>query len=280
MPRLQSALFFFRRNPLSTLGLVILVAMVLLSVFAPLISPYGPYDSDPRRTLRSPSTAHLFGTDSYGQDILSRVLYGGRITLLISLLAVALGLLLGTTLGALAAYFGRLMDELVMRAMDMVQAFPSFILAMSVAIAIGPGLLTLVVANATVNVPLYARILRSRMLSVRQSQYASAAICVGNPWHRALFVHLLPNCLGPIFVQATLQSGWAILASAGLSFLGLGMRVPAAEWGSMVQMGARYMTTGEWWVAFFPGMAIVLSVLVFNLIGDGLQELLDPYGKY
>lgn len=254
--------------------------MVSAAVFAPLLAPYRPYESDPARSLQPPSGDHLCGTDTYGEDIFSRVLYGGRITLLISVLAVLLGLVVGTTLGALAGYCAGAVDEVIMRAMDMVQAFPSFILAMAVAVAIGPGLLTLIVANATVNVPLYARILRSRMLSVRETQYASAAICVGNPWHRTLFVHLLPNCLGPVFVQATLQAGWAILAAAGLSFLGLGMSVPTAEWGAMVLMGTRFMLTGEWWVAFFPGMAIVLAVLAFNLIGDGLWDLLDPHRRY
>lgn len=280
MDRLGRLRHFIRRNPLTFLGFTVLSIMVLASVFAPLIAPYGPYETDPARTLLPPGPDHLLGTDTYGEDIFSRVLYGGRITLVISLLAVLLGLTVGTTLGALAGHSGGVVDEVIMRAMDMLQAFPSFILAMAVAVAIGPGLVTLVVANATVNVALYARILRSRMLSVKESQYASAAVCVGNPWYRTLFVHLLPNCMGPILVQATLQSGWAILAAAGLSFLGLGMSVPAAEWGAMVYMGTRFMITGEWWVAFFPGMAIALAVLAFNLIGDGLQDLLDPHRRY
>jgi peptide/nickel transport system permease protein len=280
MHRWWSIFRFLKRNPVTSLGVMVLGVMVLAAVFAPLLAPYGPYESDPTHTLLPPSADHLFGTDTYGEDILSRVLYGGRVTLLISVLAVLGGLLAGTTLGALAGYSGRLADEAIMRGMDMLQAFPGFVLAMAVAVAIGPGLLTLVVANAAVNIAIYARILRSRMLSVRDSQYASAAICVGNPWYRTLFVHLLPNCLGPIFVQATLQSGWAILTAAGLSFLGLGMSVPTAEWGAMVLMGARYMLTGEWWIAFFPGIAIVLAVLGFNLIGDGLQDLLDPHRRY
>jgi peptide/nickel transport system permease protein len=280
MRRVRVILSFMRKNPLTSVGFVTLLIMATASVLAPAIAAYGPYDSDPGRSLMPPSRDHLFGTDTYGHDIFSRVLYGGRITLVISILAVVLGLVVGTSLGALAGYTGGACDEVVMRLMDMLQAFPQFVLAMAVAVAIGPGLLTLVAANGTVNVPLYARILRSRMLSVRESQYAAAAVCVGNPWQRQLFVHLLPNCLGPILVQATLQSGWAILAAAGLSFLGLGMSVPTAEWGAMVLMGTRFMLTGEWWVSFFPGAAIVAAVLAFNLIGDGLQDLVDPHRRY
>jgi peptide/nickel transport system permease protein len=278
--RLGRLLQFARKNPLTALGFATLMVMAAASLLAPVVAPYGPYDSDPARALLAPSREHIFGTDTYGEDIFSRVLYGGRITLVISLLAVLAGLVVGLMLGAVAGYFGGFADEGIMRIMDMFEGFPQFMLAMGVAVAIGPGLITLVAANAVVNVPVYARILRSRMLSVKKSQYASAAVCVGNRWHRVLFVHLLPNCLAPVFVQATLQSGWAILAAAGLSYLGLGMNVPTAEWGAMVQMGTRFMLTGEWWVSFYPGLAIVVAVLAFNLIGDGLQDLLDPHRRY
>jgi peptide/nickel transport system permease protein len=269
-------LHLLRTNPLVPLGLTIVLLMILLGVLAPLLAPYPPYETDPARRLLSPRVQHPFGTDQFGQDVFSRVLYGARVTLFVAILAVVMGLLIGTTLGALAGYLGHIPDDLVMRCMDMLQAFPSFILAMAVATAVGPGLVTLIVANAVVNVPFYARLLRSKMISVKQSQYASAAVCVGNPPLRIVFVHLLPNCVGPLIIQATLQSSWAILSAAGLSFLGLGMRVPAAEWGAMIQMGSRYMVTGEWWVAFFPGLAIVLAVLGFNLLGDGLRDLMDP----
>jgi peptide/nickel transport system permease protein len=269
----------FRSNPSAAFGIILILAFVFLGVAAPLLAPYPPYETNPAWRLLPPSLEHLFGTDQYGQDVFSRVLYGTRVTLFIALLAVILGLTVGTTLGALAGYLGRVTDEFIMRSMDMLQAFPSFILAMAVATAVGPGLITLIVANAVVNVPLYARVLRSKMLSIKQGQFASAAICVGNPRGRIILVHMLPNCIGPVIIQATLQSGWAILATAGLSFLGLGLRIPAAEWGVMIQMGSRYMITGYWWVSFFPGFAIFLAVMGFSLLGDGLRAYIDPKGK-
>ncbi len=268
-----------RVSPLATLGLGILIIFVLIGIAAPNIAPYPPYETNPDHQLQAPCVQHLFGTDQYGQDIFSRVLYGTRLTFLIAIMAVVCGLLVGATLGAIAGYYGGLIDEVVMRSMDTLQAFPSFILALAVAAAVGPGLITLIVANGVVNVPLYARIVRSKMISEKQSQYTSAAICTGNTRRRIIFVHLLPNCMGPIIIQSTLQAGWAILCAAGLSFLGLGLRMPAAEWGAMIQMGARYMITGHWWVAFFPGIAIVIGVLGFNILGDGLQDLLDPRRK-
>lgn len=278
-PPAAGALRLLGVDPAIGLGAVIVAVFVCVGALAPAIAPYGPYASDPSQQLLAPSPRHLFGTDQYGQDIFSRVVYGTRITLFIALLAVVLGFAVGTTLGALAGYLAGLMDEGIMRVMDMLQAFPSFILAMAIATAVGHGVVTLVVANAVVNVPLYARVLRSKMVSVRQSQFASAAICVGNPRGRIMFVHLLPNCLGPVIVQATLQSAWAILATAGLSFLGLGLHVPAAEWGVMVQMGSRYMVAGDWWASFFPGLAIFVAVMGFSLLGDGLRTVLDPKSR-
>jgi peptide/nickel transport system permease protein len=271
-----AALAWMREVPVAFIGGGIVLIALLVAALAPVLAPYPPYETDPTRRLLPPSRQHLFGTDQFGHDVFSRVLYGARVTLVVALLAVALGLVVGTLIGALAGYGRRLVDDSLMRTMDMLQAFPSFILAMAVATAAGPGLLTLVAANAVVNVPLYARLIRAKMLAVRESQYGAAAVCVGNPRRRVVLVHLLPNCLGPVIVQATLQSGWAILSAAGLSFLGLGMRVPSAEWGAMIQLGSRYMVTGDWWIAFFPGLAIVVCVLGFNLVGDGLRDRLDP----
>jgi peptide/nickel transport system permease protein len=275
-PRGPAAVTWMREVPVASIGSGIVLIALLVAALAPVLAPYPPYETDPTRRLLPPSRQHLFGTDQFGHDVFSRVLYGARITLVVALLAVALGLVVGTLIGALAGYGRRLVDDSLMRTMDMLQAFPSFILAMAVATAAGPGLLTLVAANAVVNVPLYARLVRAKMLAVRESQYGAAAVCVGNPRRRVVLVHLLPNCLGPVIVQASLQSGWAILAAAGLSFLGLGMRVPSAEWGAMIQLGSRYMVTGDWWIAFFPGLAIVVCVLGFNLVGDGLRDRLDP----
>jgi peptide/nickel transport system permease protein len=203
-------------------------------------------------------------------------LWGARIDLEIALVAVTVALALGCTLGALAGFSGGWVDEAVMRSMDVLQAFPSFILAMGIAAALGPSLRNLILSVALINVAVYARLMRARLLVVKQAMYAMAARGAGNPPWRLLLVHLIPNCLTPIFVQSSLQSGWAILTAAGLSFVGLGVRVPEPEWGVMVAMGVARITSGSWWVSFYPGLCIALVVMGFNLIGDGLQDLLDP----
>jgi peptide/nickel transport system permease protein len=203
-------------------------------------------------------------------------LYGARLDLVIAAGAVGVAMAVGGLLGALAGYHGGWIDEGIMRPMDVLQAFPNFILAMGIAAALGPSLAHLIVAIGLTNLPNYARLVRSRLLSLRSSGFAMAAVCVGNPSWRILFVHLLPNSVAPVLVQATLQAGWAILQAAGLSFIGLGVAVPTPEWGVMIGMGMQQLTSGNWWVSFFPGLAIVVAVIAFNLFGDGLQDLLDP----
>ncbi len=269
-------LYLLRRNPITLLGLGIIGLIALLAIFAPLIAPFDPLATDPANALAPPSRAHLMGTDEFGEDIWSRVVWGARIDLTIALGAVGIALVIGCTLGAVAGFFGGWGDELTMRAMDVLQAFPSFILAMGVAAALGPSLRNLIISVALINVAVYARLMRSRLLIVKSSLYASAAEGAGNPRWRLLLVHLVPNCLSPIFVQSTLQAGWAILTAAGLSFIGLGVPVPEPEWGVMVAMGAPRITSGDWWVSFFPGLFIAITVMSANLIGDGLQDLLDP----
>jgi peptide/nickel transport system permease protein len=264
------------RNPVTLAGLVIVLVIALLGVLAPVIAPYGPKEGNPDATLQPPSWDHPFGTDAIGFDIFSRVLYGARLDLGIALGAVGIALLAGCLLGAVAGFFGRFTDEVVMRACDMLSAFPSFILALGVVAALGPSIPNLIFAIALVNVPVYARLLRARILSVREAQYVRAATAIGSSRPRVLFAHVLPNSMAPIFVQSTLQAGYAILEAAGLSFIGLGVRVPEAEWGVMVNMGLQYVVSGEWWISFFPGIAIAVTVMGFNLIGDGLQDLLDP----
>jgi peptide/nickel transport system permease protein len=264
------------RNPVTLAGLLIVVAVALLGLLAPLIAPYGPTEGNPDATLRPPSWGHPFGTDAIGFDIFSRVLYAARLDLGIAFGAVGIALIAGCLLGAVAGFFGRLTDEVIMRGCDMLSAFPSFILALGVVAALGPSVPNVIFAIALVNVPVYARLLRSRVLSVREAQYVRAATAIGSSRTRLLFAHVLPNSMAPIFVQSTLQAGYAILEAAGLSFIGLGVRVPTAEWGVMVNMGLQYVVSGEWWISFFPGMAIAVTVMGFNLIGDGLQDLLDP----
>jgi peptide/nickel transport system permease protein len=257
-------------------GLAMTLVLVLVALLAPWLAPYDPYATDPGRALRPPSAAHPFGTGVFGEDLLSRVLWGARLDLLIAAGAVGIALVLGGALGAVAGFAGGLADEALMRAMDVLQAFPNFILALGIAAALGPSLPNLVVAIALTNVPVYARLMRSQVLTQRVAPYALAAVGVGNPMVRVLFVHLLPNTWSPILVQATLQSGWAILQAAGLSFIGLGVRVPTPEWGVMIGMGVQQVTAGQWWVAFFPGLAIMWAVIGLNLLGDGLQDWLDP----
>jgi peptide/nickel transport system permease protein len=272
----SEVIYLLRQNPITLLGLTIIGLVTLMAIFAPLIAPYDPLATDPANALAPPSRQHLMGTDEFGEDIWSRVVWGARFDLTIAAGAVGIALLFGCTLGAIAGFFGGWGDELTMRVMDVLQAFPSFILAMGVAAALGPSLRNLIISVALINVAVYARLMRSRMLIVKASLYASAAEGAGNPRWRLLLVHLVPNCLSPIFVQSTLQAGWAILTAAGLSFIGLGVPVPEPEWGVMVAMGAPRITSGQWWVSFFPGLFIAITVMSANLIGDGLQDLLDP----
>lgn len=274
--RLADAWWTLRHNLTSMIGLALLVVIILAALLAPLVAPFDPYDLDLARATLPPSTSHWFGTDQFGHDIFSRVLYGARLDLLIALASVAVSAIIGSVIGGVSGYVGRFVDEATMRLMDMLQAFPRFIFAMGIAFALGPGLLTVIVATAALNIPGYARLMRNLILSLKQTQYAMSAVAIGNSGPRVLFRHLFPNALAPILVTSTLQSGWAILEAAGLSFIGLGVAVPTAEWGVMIAMGLQEFLQGHWWVYTFPGLAIGVTVLAFNLIGDGLQDLLDP----
>ena len=273
---LGDAAYLLRRNPITLAGIVLIALIACAGLAAPVIAPAPPLATDPTAAFQPPSWHYLMGTDEFGEDVWSRVLWGARIDLLIALGAVAVALVLGCALGAVAGFWGGWTDEVVMRGMDVLQAFPSFILAMGIAAALGPSLRDLIISVALINVAVYARLMRARLLVVKHALYATAARGAGNsPW-RVLAVHLIPNCLTPIFVQSSLQSGYAILTAAGLSFIGLGVRVPTPEWGVMVAMGVARITIGAWWVSLFPGMCIGLTVMAFNLIGDGLSDLLDP----
>jgi peptide/nickel transport system permease protein len=274
--RLSHLRHWLRRNPVTAFGFAIVLGLALLGLLAPLIAPYDPYALNPRVKMSPPSWSHLFGTGIFGEDIFSRVLYGARIDFGIGIGAVAIGLAFGSAIGALAGYAGGKTDEVAMRSMDVVAAFPGFILAMGIAGALGPSIPNLIVAIAVVNVPVYARLMRARFLVIRNAQYAMAARGVGASSWRILSWHLLPNSIAPIFVQSTLQFGWAILDAAGLSFIGLGVHLPTPEWGVMIGLGVPRIITGQWWISFFPGLAIAVTVMGFNLIGDGLQDLLDP----
>lgn len=270
------AVYLLKQNPITLGGIGLIIVIALAGLAAPVVAPADPLATNPADAVLPPGSAHLMGTDDFGEDIWSRVLWGARIDLTIALGAVTIALVLGCVLGALAGFSGGWVDEVIMRSMDILQAFPSFILAMGIAAALGPSLRNLIVAVALINVAVYARLMRARLLVVKHALYAIAARGVGNPPWRVLLVHLVPNCLTPIFVQSSLQSGWAILTAAGLSFIGLGVRVPEPEWGVMVAMGVPRIISGAWWISFYPGLCIALAVMAFNLIGDGLQDLLDP----
>ena len=268
-----------RRNSLSLAALVALALITLAAAAAPLIMPYDPDAPDADRVLQGPSGRHWLGTDLYGRDQLTRMVYAGRVDLLVALGATAAALSLGAVLGAIAGYRGGWIDQLVMRSIDAVQAFPSFILAMGIAAALGNSVTNVVVAISITHVPIYGRLIRGEMLRVREMEYAEAARTVGNRRRRIIFYHLLPNCFPPVIVQATLAMGFAILTVAALSFIGLGIRPPTSEWGAMTAEGAGYIVSGEWWIFLFPGLAIMAVVLSFNLVGDTLRDLLDPRMK-
>lgn len=283
VPAKPARLVYFKdwvcKNPVTSIGLMIVLVMFIAGLFAPLIAPFDPYALNPADRMQPPSRRHWFGTGVFGEDMFSRVLYGARIDFGIGLGAVFVGIVFGCPLGAVAGFFGGKIDEILMRISDIIAAFPGFILAMAIAGVLGPSIPNLIIAIAFVSVPVYARLMRERFLVIRSSVYALAARGVGASRWRVLWWHLAPNCLAPILVQATLQFGWAILDAAGLSFISLGVRLPMPEWGLMIGLGVPQIISGQWWISFFPGLAICISVMGFNLIGDGLQDLLDPKSK-
>jgi peptide/nickel transport system permease protein len=274
--RVSDLLYQLRGDPATIAGLVIVLGVLLAAVIGPYVVPYDPYAVDVENIGAPPSWAHPFGTDQFGQDVFSRTIVAARIDMTIALAAVLISMTIGTALGAIAGFRGKYTDETIMRSQDVLQAFPRFVFAMAIAWALGAGIFTVIVATAAINIPVYARMTRNLMYSIRESDFAYAAIAVGNSRWRQLWRHLLPNCLGPIIVLSTLQCGWAILEAAGLSFIGLGVRIPTPEWGVMISMGLQDFISGHWWIYTFPGLAIAITVLGFNLLGDGLQDMLDP----
>jgi len=270
------AFFLMRRNPLSLVGGGIVLFLVLLAIIGPFFTPYPPAKSDITSKSLPPSSTHWMGTDNLGMDIFSRVVHAARTDLLIALIGVCGAVAIGTSFGLVSAFYGRWVDEVMMRVLDSLQAFPTIILAMTIAAVLGPSTRNVVIVLVVVNFPLYARLIRSLVLSLKESQYIDAARVVGCGDARLMFRHILPNCVGPIYVQGSLNIGWSVLMAATLSFIGLGTQPPAPEWGVMIKQGARFMILGRWWMAFFPGLFIFLFVLASNLLGDGLQDVLDP----
>jgi len=263
------------RNPLSLAGAFIILSLVAAAVLAPYIAPHDPYATDPLNKLLPPSAKHPMGTDGLGRDVLSRVLYGARISLWIAFLILLVAGTTGTVIGIVSAYLGGFWDNVLMRITDVFMAFPQLILAMAVAAALGPSLTNVILAISFGAWTVFARLARSRAIAVREEDFVEAARACGAGHLRIIFKHILPLALSPVIVQGTLSMGGIILTAAGLGFLGFGAQPPSPEWGLMVSDGRNFMPHA-WWVSTFPGLAIAITVLGFNLLGDGIRDVLDP----
>jgi peptide/nickel transport system permease protein len=276
---LRHARYVVTENPLTGAAFVLFVLLVVVALFGPNVVPHDPLASDTAQALHPPDAAHWFGTDQLGRDVFSRIIVATRLDLVIAAAAVALAFAFGTGMGLLAGYFGGWSDRIVGRFTDTIMAFPLFVLAMGIVAAMGNTVTNIVYATAVINLPLYARLARAEANIRREAGYVEAARLAGNSELRIVFAHILPNIMPLMIVQVSLTLGYAILNAAGLSFIGLGVRPPTAEWGIMVADGASSIVSGEWWVALFPGMALMLAVFCFNLLGDGLRDIFDPRSR-
>ncbi|WP_456265525.1 MULTISPECIES: ABC transporter permease [unclassified Bacillus (in: firmicutes)] len=274
---LESVKQFFQHK-LAVIGSVIVFLFLILAFFAPLIAPYGINEQSLGERFSAPSAAHWFGTDDFGRDIFSRVVHGARISLWVGFFSVLGSVILGTLLGLIAGYGGRVLDAVISRLFDILLAFPSILLAIAIVSILGPSLQNALIAIAIINVPTFGRLVRSKVLSIKQEEYVLAAKAVGMSHRRIVLRHILPNSMVPVIVQATLAIGTAIIEAAALGFLGLGAQAPSPEWGKMLADARPYLVQAPW-TLFFPGIAIMLTVLGFNLMGDGLRDTLDPKMK-
>ena len=266
----------FTRKRIIIYGTVLAV-LVVLSLFAPYFAPYDPIQIS-MEGRKSPNVDHIFGTDRLGRDILSRIIYGTKYSLSIGIISVSIGLVFGTTMGVLSAYYGGLVDTIIMRFIDALLAFPGILLALVVIAVLGPGLFNVMLAVGISTIPEYARLARGKVLSVMQLEYIEAIHSIGGSNIRVILKHILPNISAPITILATLQVGNAILVGSGLSFLGMGAQPPTPEWGLMTAEGRNFMSQA-WWISTFPGIAILITVISINQFGDGLREAIDPYLK-
>lgn len=263
------------RQPLAIVSGTIVLLLIFTALFGPMLAPYGPNEINMANTFAPPSLNHPFGTDDFGRDVLSRILVGARVSLQVGLIAVSLSATAGTLLGLVAGYTGRLVDEIIMRAMDILFAFPAILLAIAIMAALGKGIGNAMIAIGIVYVPIFARIARGAVLTIREEEFVEAARAVGSTDLRIMFRHILPNTLSPLIVETTLSLSFAILAEAALSYFGLGTQPPDASWGRMLSEGRAYFRQSIW-LGIFPGLAIMLTVLGFNLLGDNLRDALDP----
>jgi len=271
----QDAWRRLRRNRWALAGLAIVGLFAVAAALAPVLTPHDPFEQDLDARLLPPSRVHWLGTDDLGRDLLTRIIYGGRVSLTVGVVSVVIALAAGTLAGLFAGYYGRMADSVTMRLMDIMLAFPATLLAIFIVGIRGPGLNNAMLAIGVINIPIFARLVRGSVLRVRQEEFVDAARAVGASHIRIIGRHILPNTLAPIIVQATLGIGAAILEAAGLSFLGLGAQAPTPEWGAMLTNTREFLRDAPW-AATFPGIAILLTVVGFNLLGDGLRDALDP----
>lgn len=274
----QESLYLLARNKLSLMALIILIVLLLAALFAPAIIPYPEDLADATHTaikLQPPSAEHLMGTDELGRDIFSRVVYGARVSLSAALSAVGLALLIGIPLGAVAGSFGGWVDNVIMRITDVFLSFPPMLLAIAMVAVLGSSLNNAVLAISLSWWPWYTRLIRGQAISVKERKFVQAAETIGTSRMKIIFKHIIPNCISPVIVQASMDIGGVILTVASLSFLGLGAQLPTPEWGLMISMGRRFFPD-SWWYCIFPGLAIFITVLCFNLLGDAIREILDP----
>ncbi|WP_434310626.1 ABC transporter permease [Hominifimenecus sp. rT4P-3] len=265
----------FKKNRLAMVGLVVILIVVVLSILAPLIAPYGLDEQNAKNRLLAPCAEHLFGTDNYGRDILTRVLYGGRISLTVAIGATAISGFFGIILGSIAGFFGGKVDNAIMRVLDVFMALPATLTAIAISTVLGTGITKTMLALGLATVPRFARIVRGPILSLRTSEFIEAAQSIDVSTPKIIFKHIIPNVLSPIIVQATLYIATTLMVASSLSFVGLGVQPPSAEWGAMITAGRAYIK-GNWWLITFPGLAILISVFSMNVLGDGLRDALDP----
>lgn len=267
-----------RRHPTGMFGVAIITLLILVGIVGPTLAPYDPNEMDFAARFGPPSAAHLLGADDFGRDILSRLMVGARVSLQVALIAVGIATVAGTLLGMMAGYSNRVVDEIIMRSMDVLFAFPAILLAIAILAALGKGVANAMIAIGIVYTPIFARIARSAVISVRGEEFVEAAMAIGASRRRILFRHIFPNSLAPLIVEISLSLAFAILAEAALSFFGLGTQPPDPSWGRMLSEGRAYFRQSIW-LGLFPGIAIMLTVMGFNFLGDGLRDVLDPRMK-
>jgi len=268
----------FKKNKRALIGLYITALFVLLAIFSPWICPYDPFEYNMEALLQAPSLSHPFGTDQFGRDVLSRIIEGSRISLMMGIVGVGISIIIGVSLGTIAGYFGGLADTLIMRIMDILMAFPGFLLALAIISILGPSMVNVMIAIGIFSIPVFARIMRSSVIAIKHKEFIEATKSLGGSNFLIIIKHVIPNCIAPIIVLSSMRIATAILSAAGLSFLGLGAQPPSPEWGAMLSEGREYMRSAPH-LSTVPGLIIMLVVLGFNMLGDGLRDALDPQMK-